>query len=557
MRSLTPLAALLLLTHLASACGADDSMGASPSFSDTSSWSSTDAASPADTWSGSYDTSATADAATPNDTWTPPPPPEDEVDYDLRTPEAGGTYLYIPSAGLDALVVIDATTLAVHLVEVGVEPALVRALPQDRGAVVLNAGSGDVSIVRPRGRGEFDVRTLDVLPDHNRMVLSPDGAWAFVWFDPTAGDIGGFGSLQDVSAVALGEGEEVVYNLAVGFRPTEVHFTALGQVALFFCENGISGVRLAALDADTFLPPVAVDENPFRKPIDREIAVTPDGKLAVVRDLVATPRLTLVDLEVHGLRHLALPDWPSDLDMTPDGKKVVVPMKAIEQVALVQVPEAFTWVAPEPDPADPEAEPPANPFVTLAFTGARFGSAELTADGTRALLFTTESGTSAIGMVDTTSGVAVTQPLAKEVTSVLVSLDGQMAALLHRRSSGTDPALLGVEAYTLLDLDSGFAKIETVGHAVSKVIFTDDSAELFVLMPDPGGTEHLVHRVSTRSFAVTPYATPDAPVFVGAMPSIHKVAIALDNPTGWITLIDTATGAVDQVNSFELNSFIK
>jgi len=562
MRTLTaPALVALLALALAPACGDMSSDGANPSFSDTSSWSQPDAYSPADTTSGWYDTAPMADTAVaPADTWTPPPPPEDEVDYDLRTPEAGGTYLYIPSAGLDALVVIDATTLAVHLVEVGVEPTLVRALPQDEGAIVLNHGSNDLSIVRPRGRGEFDVKTVDVLPDHNRMVLSPDGAWAFVWFDPSLGDGGGFGSLQDVSAVALTEGEEVVYNLVVGFRPTEVQFSAMGQLALFFCENGISGVRLAELTSDTFLPPVAVDDNPFRKPVDREIAVTPDGTLAVVRDLVASPRLTLVDLQAHSLRQLDLPDWPTDLDMTPDGTRVVVPMKATEQVALVQVPEAFTWVAPAPDPEapeDPEATPPANPFVTIAYTGARFGSAELTADGTRALLYTTDTGTSAIGMVDTASGAVFVQPLAKEVRSVLVSLDGRMAALLHRKASGADPALAGVEAYSLLDLDTGFTKIETVDHAVDKVIFTDDSRELFVLMPDPSGAEHAVHRVSTRTFAVIPYATPDAPVYVGALPSIHKVAIALDNPTGWITLIDTDNGNVDQVNCFELNSFIK
>jgi len=181
----------------------------------------------------------------------------------------------------------------------------------------------------------------------------------------------------------------------------------------------------------------------------------------------------------------------------------------------------------------------------------------MTADGARALLYTTDPGTQAIGMVDVATGQVGVQPLAKEVTSVLVSFDGRMAALLHRKTSGSDPSLIGVDAYSLLDLESGFIKTVTIDNAVQKVIFTDDSKELFVLMPDPYGSDHLVHRVSTTSFAGIPYSTPDAPIFVGAMPTVHKVAIALDNPTGWITFIDTADGSVDQVNSFELNSFIR
>jgi len=557
MRLMNPsLVAAALLALATAACGADAD-GAS-AF-DTHGWNTPDAIGGTDTTTGSdiwspADTSAPSDAIA-SDTYIPPPDAEDEQDFDLRTPEAGGSYLYIPSAGLDALVVVDATDLAVHLVEVGVEPTLVRALPDDHGAVVLNSGSYDLSIVRPIDRGEFTVKTVDVLPDHNRMVLSPDGEWAFVWFDPDVGGTGGFGSLQDVSAVRLVPGEEVVYNLAVGYRPTEVVFTASGTIALFFCENGISGAVLAELDGDAFLPPVAVDENPFQKPVDREIKVTPDGEMAVVRDLVVSPRLTLVGLHDHTIHNLELPDWPSDLDMTPDGGTVVVPMKSTQQVAIVQVPDAFMWEAPEP--VDDNATPEENPFVTISFTGSHFGSAVMTADGSRALLYTTEPGTQAIGMVDVASGQVGVQPLAKEVTSVLVSLDGRMAALLHRKTSGADQSLVGVEAYSLLDLDSGFSKIVTVDNAVDKVIFTDDSLELFVLMPDAWGTDHLVHRVSTRSFAVIPYTTPDAPIFVGAMPTIHKVAIALDNPTGWITLIDTETDEVDQVNSFELNSFIE
>lgn len=540
-RALAALAALGLAAG-AAACG--DSFGASGegAFADTSGWTPGDTSGPTgDAWMGS---DTTAGDAGPD--IAPPPPPEDEVDYDLRTPEAGARYLYIPSAGLDALVVVDATTLAVSLVDVGVAPSLVRALPGDEGAVVLNSGSDDVSIVRPDGAGGFGVTTLRVLPRHNRLELSPDGRFAFAFYDARAGGV--VGSLQDVNAVRLARGDEAALALAVGLRPSDVVFKDEGKLALFFCDNGISGIRLDALEGDAFLPPIAVTGNPFEAPLDREIVVTPDGRLAVVRDLNA-PELTLVDLQTAARATLPLPDWPSDLEMTPDGGTVIVPMKASATVAMVSVPAAFSWVAGE----DEEA----NPHVTLISTGAPFGAAVMTSDGGRALLYTTAPGTKAVGMLDLAAGQAFLQPTPKEVASVLVSPDGRMAALIHRDAQDDAPDLRGVPAYSLLDLATGYAKVVTVADPVTKVIFTDDSAALFALMPGPPGATGLVHRVSAATLAVTRYTTPMAPVYVGAMPAASKVAIALDDPSGWITFVDTQTGQVSQVNSFELNSFIQ
>ena len=138
-----------------------------------------------------------SDAHTGVDTEPVPPPPQHESDADLRIPEAGERFLYIPSVGLQALVVVDAITLAIDLVDVGVAPIIARALPDNRGAVVVNAGSDDVAIVRHGADpGSFDVTYLDVLPDNNRMTLSPDGAWAFLWFDHRSDQGGGWAAYR-------------------------------------------------------------------------------------------------------------------------------------------------------------------------------------------------------------------------------------------------------------------------------------------------------------------------------------------------------------------------
>ncbi|MFO0750500.1 MAG: hypothetical protein U1F43_33250 [Myxococcota bacterium] len=359
---LSPLAALAL-TSLFGACGADSASG---SFSDIGNWttpstSATDAATAADT----FDPGPGADTGVGIDTSTgpdlpQPPPPETEQDFDLRTPEAGDSFLYIPSAALDALIIVDARTLAVSLVEVGVTPTLVRALPGDEGAVVLNEGGSNVSIVRPHvvsGGGPtrtFDVVTLDVVVGANRLERSPDGRFAFAFFDESKGtDVAGFGSLQDISAVRLDQGQEAVFNLAVGYRPSIVDFADADRLALFFCEDGISGIRLDDLVGDTFLPPVPTSTDPFAKPVDREIVVTPDGRFAAVRDLRA-PVLTWVDLQTAVVKELSLPDYASDLELTPDGQTLIVPMRTSQTVAVISVPAAFDFGA-DRRPRDPAA----------------------------------------------------------------------------------------------------------------------------------------------------------------------------------------------------------
>ncbi|MBL8787702.1 MAG: hypothetical protein JNJ59_22555, partial [Deltaproteobacteria bacterium] len=346
---LVPLAPLVALL---AACGDD----AGASFSDVGNWQdvTSDTASPTDTNVG-------------GDTWVdpgpdttpPPPPPEEEVDFDLRTPEAGQTFLYIPSAALDALVIVDARSLDVHLVEVGLVPTVVRALPGDLGAVVLNEGSSDVSIVRPLPAvggvapdPAFSVETVQVLAGANRLELAPDGSFAFAWYASPRGATFASGSLQDVTAVDVAVGREVAWNLAVGLRPSEILFADQDRLALIVCDNGVSGIRLEALDRDVFLPPIPTSPDAFETPLDREIVPSPDGRYAYVRSL-NRQALGRVDLQTGELSLLPLPDYASDLELTADGLTAVVPLKNTQRVAVIAVADAFTWTAPEPEP-EPE-----------------------------------------------------------------------------------------------------------------------------------------------------------------------------------------------------------
>jgi hypothetical protein len=484
-----------------------------------------------------------------------PPPPENELDFDLRTPEAGERYLFVPSASLDALIAVDGRDLRVHLVEVGLSPTIVRALPGQGGAVVLNEGSSDLTIVRYDAEAPdpgFSADTLPVADGANRLELSPDGAWAFAWHDARVASAGtsDAATLQDVTAVRLTPGDEAAFNLAVGYQPTGVQFADEDRLALIACDNGLSVVDLDTLDGDVFLPPIPTTADVFRPMLERELVPTPDGGSVVVRDLQYAELLWL-DLATRERHRLALPDFPSDLDLTPDGERLLVPLRARAQVAIVEVPEAFLWAPP------PDAQPvPDNPHVRFVPSGGPFGSLALTAGGEGALLYTTQAGVSAVGLLDLEGGEVTLLPLVKEVEAVSVAPTGAVAALQLRKGSGTG-AIRDREAYALLDLASGYVKVVATESRATMFSFTRDGSELFALLPDPLGARHAVHRVSSATFATRTYPVPDAPTFVGSMPQISKMAISLDNPTGWITFVDTETDEVTQLNSFELNGFIR
>jgi hypothetical protein len=63
--------------------------------------------------------------------------------------------------------------------------------------------------------------------------------------------------------------------------------------------------------------------------------------------------------------------------------------------------------------------------------------------------------------------------------------------------------------------------------------------------------------VDLRSFQVDPIALGSPPVSVGAIPGSRRVFIGQDHPDGRISFVDWATGELESVTGFELNSRIR
>jgi hypothetical protein len=546
-------------------------------------------------------------------------PPEVEVHQDFELPQAGEHYVYVANPETDNVAVIDAATLGIHIVEAGDEPTFLQTLAGRDAAIVLNVGSADATILRTTDGVSRATQVgvqpgsnaIAVNPQGTHAVVYFDPAYA------TRG--GRQGSFQDVTVLVLsGEGDRSV-PATVGFKPTAVFFQDDGSHAFVVTEDGVSVLDFEAMEAHgggiartVPLGQVGIDAT-------LDISVTPDCRHALARqdggsvlrlvDL-ATGTIRLLDLATlttpdglgdagpgglpdaapspeggsgtaedggslpeaeAGADPPALPDAGAadataplvfsrfsshlgsavvtDLDLAPSGDYALAVVRDASTVLRLPIPEAFE------DAASIASYRIANELV---------GSATFAPDGRRALLYTTVVDTNErITILDLEEGTYRPVQLRKAIRSVTVSPDGQKALVIHRKLPG-DPTDPGVDldtqidrsyGYSLLELETGFAKLEVTPADLGPFALVPDGSFLFLLFASD--TLHEVQRANLSSFFVDRFTLGSPPVSVGAVPATNKVFVGQEHPDGRIAFIDWQTGAVQSVTGFELNSRIR
>src|SRR5262249_7878330 len=266
-----------------------------------------------------------------------------------------------------------------HATTVGQSPKDVATIPGSDGAVVLDSTNGTATIVRPNGQLD-SVRVLPTLQSLNRLDIDPSGRYAVIWFDLAKeigeGGVCHIGSFQDVTVISLLPFQEKAVNLTVGFRPRNVQFDALGNRAYVVTQDGVSVIDLAfAVDHEpTIVPPIPVAD-PAISPDALEVSIVSTGNYAAVRQ-TGSAVLRVVGLAGADLGHaytIPLASEPSDIDLSPDGKRVYVVERAAKKLAIVDIPG---------DAIDPTG------VVTIDLSDATLGSLTVSRDGTRALLYT-------------------------------------------------------------------------------------------------------------------------------------------------------------------------
>jgi hypothetical protein len=474
-----------------------------------------------------------------------------EVEYDFGAPISSQRYVYVPMTAENKLARIDGVTLAVTTTAVGQSPRVVAAIPGSDGAVVLDQIDGTATVVRPDPSGD-SLKILPTLQNLNALNLDPSGRFGVAWFDLAravqGGGLGGIGSFQDVTVVALAPGGEQAVNLTVGFAPRDVQFDATGDHAYVVTQDGVSVIDLAYALAHpaTSVPPIAVAA-PGVPVSDLEVLVVSTGDFAAVRQ-AGVSALRVVSLraaDAGTVSTVPLASPATDIDLAPDGSRVYAVERDAAALAIVDI--------------------PAGGVQSVDLSSGTLGSIVVSRDGTRALLFTNATHDERLTMVrlDQTGFPSVTWPLRKAVRAVGISPTGTSAIVLGAKVPGDPATATSLDefldesyGYSLVDLASGFATLQLTVVDPGPFTYAPDGSKAYVALDggdDPTATRAL-QLVDVRSGVITTSVLGSPPSDVGILPAANVAFASQRHPLGRVSFFGLASSAVRTVTGFDLNS---
>lgn len=472
--------------------------------------------------------------------------PEPETEVPVVLPQAGVHYVFLTDPSLDALVRIDAVTLAVTLIDVGGHPDVVAVFPGTDSVASLSGGADTLAVVDASPGQEPEVRTVKVTDGTNRITLGPTGGSAVVWFDAARAQGSKLGPLQSVTLVRLGDKPTSV-EVSVGFEPRGVTYTADGKTAFVVTRTGITPIPVASASESSVLPEIAITDDPHGPAIEREVLVTGDGERAVVREL-GVGRLLVVDLQTEELTAVELPGQPTDLDLLHDGSAALAVLKDTGQVALL-------------DLIDPEG---ADALTLVDIPGDPPGVAWITDDDALALLYTTTATVETLVALDLKTHAPTTHYLQKAVKSVATTPDSRWAIVVHTRVKGgeqgttvrtqIDQEVDASYGYSVIDLQTGFVKLFLTGVDPSQVAFAPEDDKAYVMLP--GDSPHRVAELRLGPLLEESIPFVSRPTSLIPVLSAHRMAVPQDHASGRVTFIDTQSGGTSTVTGFELNALI-
>jgi DNA-binding beta-propeller fold protein YncE len=112
--------------------------------------------------------------------------------------------------------------------------------------------------------------------------------------------------------------------------------------------------------------------------------------------------------------------------------------------------------------------------------------------------------------------------------------------------------------YSLLDLSTGFAKLQLTPVDPGPFVYAPDGATAYVALDggDAVTATRALHVVAARTGVVRSLPLGSPPSAVGIVPSAKQAFVAQRHPQGRMSFVALATGAVRTVTGFDLNSQI-
>jgi len=500
-------------------------------------------------------------------------PPENEVTLSFEVPQAGMSAVYVPNPTTNRVAVVDASNYAIESLTVGSRPAYAATVPGKDIALVINAGSRDAALLRTEG-GVTKVQRLEVGHDANAIAISPDGLHAVLYLNASASG-GSAQSFQDLTVVDLTPSAERARRVSVGFRPRGVQFSSDGKQAFVITEDGISVLDFAALSAGPTIARLVRLGDALGDPQSIDVQVTPSGAFALARrEGDSTLRLvSLVDgrIETLALASLTLPpplagggtsldagtpaSGPdlTDLDIVADGSFAVAVLRDRGALVRIPLPGGFR------DPSTVRVRSVSDQLI---------GSISIARTGHRAIAYTTALPVEGVVLIDDIQSDSAPRSviLRKAVKAVALSDDGTRALVLHTPVTGgassqaEDARIDASEGYTVVDMVSGFAKLQLTSAALRErdLLITPDGSRLFALLRDDVRGVRAVDMIDLSSFQVSSLALGKPPTSIGFLPGLSRVFVGQAGEGGLITFLDAQAGTrLRDVSGFEIASRIR
>lgn len=467
---------------------------------------------------------------------SPPLPPEQEAALPILEPAQNDAYVFVANPERDTLTRITVADRSVRTVPVGVSPKVVQTTADGVRVVVLNQGDDTVSIL---DADTLDEQRVDVRDDRNRLVLSPDSAYAAVWQDTALAEeegtlAEGLQSFNEITLVELAGATATTF--AVGFNPRQVAFTPDGSLAIV-----VSDAYLATLDlsvAEPTLDLIELAPTELDVPPAEEVVVAPDGSFAWIRQF-GTTDLLVVDLQTGALSRRAAGIQPTDLDCSPDGQTVAAVARGSRELWLY-------------DAQDPDADP-----QVIGFPDSPFGQIAFGETGDRAVLYTTVTVTPTYGLWTMGDNEVRERSLVKSVRGVTLDPTGQTLVVLHPANDGpqVEPTFVGAPAVSVVDLDSLVVNPIKLPAEVEQFVHDPAGDYGYFILED----EPLLAVVDYGSLLHDQITLRSIPEFVGVIGdagTLGEAWVSQKHPLGRLSFYDPVDDTLATLTGFELNAEI-
>lgn len=477
-------------------------------------------------------------------------PPEEEESFELQTPRASRSYVFVANTTLNMVARIDSLTLDVTPLDVCLEPTEVRTLPSLDRAVVLCEGDDRIALLDADSGDDFVSFGL-VAENANRLMLNPTGDYALAWYDDHVAEITDDpGNPHDLTLIVLDTESATLdsHMLSVGFGIQSIQFNAAGTTAFVSTEDGLNVIELDEIDQDQFVPVISLGDDPLARAEDREVLVSDNGALAFVRASDFSG-FRVLSLESEELVDIELPGIPTDLDLFPGSEQGLAVIRDTSTVALIDLPTAV----------DESVS-----FELIEVGEEVIGLAQLSSSGQEVFLYSTAIASSRLTVLDLESQAYTTFPLRKNISGLMLAPQDDRAIIFHTAEAGTpvpgeplEDYVAKSSGYSLFDLSTGTVRLVLSPTDPDDLVFTEAGDQAFVMLEDTALDVQAVQWIAFDSFRVDTLDMLRPPESIGVIPATGKIYVSQIADTGRITFIDVETGQQSHVTAYQLNRRIE